>query len=203
MSLKKHDMIALKEPFTDYIVDKGDLPNLPMRFLIVGPSQFSGKTTVIANMLLRPYDKTDISGEDFYRNNFKGENMYVITPSADVDFKWKKLIEYKAIPPENIFSSYEEEDLKGIFDTVETKFKLAVADGEKPEHSLVILDDCSFDGSLKKKVCGAISKLFCNARHILLSSILTSQKYSDIPTTCRAATQGRGSYKLKGFYVNV
>jgi hypothetical protein len=185
MSTIKHDMIAMHEPFTDYIVDKGDLPNLPFRWLIVGPSQFSGKTTVIANMLLRPYDNTDSAGKDYYKDNFKGENLYIITPSADIDHKWKKLIEYKKIPPENVFSSYEEDDLKGIQERVEEKFKEAVAEGEKPEHSLVILDDCSFDGSLKKKVCGAISKLFCNSRHILLSSILTSQKYSDIPTTCR------------------
>ena len=59
-----------------------------------------------------------------------------------------------------------------IYEEVQNKFK------ENPKtHSLIILDDVSFSGGLKKKLNGIIARIFSNGRHINLSCILTSQKY--------------------------
>jgi hypothetical protein len=69
-------------------------------------------------------------------------------------------------------------------------YKNSVESGEVPTNKLIIFDDTSHQGVLKNKTHGIISKLFCNGRHILVSTILTSQKYSDILTTCRENFNG-------------
>jgi len=181
----QHDILVMKDPFDGYKIPKGDLPDLPFRIEIIGKSQYAGKTNLVANLLLRPTGKDDVHGQDYYMHNFKGENIYVISPSTSVDHKWAKLIEYKGIPPQNVFHQYNEEDLEGVYEKIQREYAEALEARRAPPHSLVILDDCSFDGSLKSKLNGAITKIFCNGRHYLISCILTSQKYSDILTTCR------------------
>jgi len=175
----------MKDPFESYKIDKGDLPDVPFRILIVGKSLYAGKTNLLDNLLLRPMDKDDVTGMSYYRNDFKGDDIYIFSPSAKIDHKLKKLIEYKEIPAGNIFHEYNEDALEGVYEKIKDSYEESKALDEKPRHSLVILDDCSFDGSLKSKMNGAITKLFCNGRHYLISTIITSQKYSDILTTCR------------------
>ena len=48
----------------------------------------------------------------------------------------------------------------------------------------------SFGGALKARNYGAITRLFCNGRHLNISTIVTAQKHSDIHTTCRENTTG-------------
>lgn len=181
----KHDMMVMKDPFESHKIDKGDLPDLPFKMLVVGKSQFAGKTNLVANLLLRPMDNNDIYGMSYYKKDFEGEDMYVICPSTVIDHKWNKLIEYKKIPPGNIYTSYNESDLEAVYQGIIKKYNHSIENDERPKHSLIILDDCSFDGSLKSKTAGVIAKLFCNGRHYLISSLLTSQKYSQISTVCR------------------
>jgi len=52
-----------------------------------------------------------------------------------------------------------------------------------PPHSLIIFDDCSFSPEFKKSKI--VKKIYQNGRHILLSTIVTAQVYTNISTAAR------------------
>jgi len=173
-----------------YRIDKGMGINLPMKELIIGKSQLSGKSTNIGNQLLRPYDETDKSADIFYNLDFPGRNIYVVCPSINIDTKWQTIIEQKQIPEGNIYYNYNEDELNDLYNRLEANFLDAVRNDRTPEHTLLILDDCSFSGKLKEKLYGVISRIASNGRHILLSIIVTAQKYSTIHTGLRENATG-------------
>ena len=70
------------------------------------------------------------------------------------------------------------------------EFNETVEAKEKPQQKLFFFDDMSAGGNFKKKMHGVMAKIFCNGRHILLSTIVTAQKYSDIPTVVRENLTG-------------
>lgn len=183
--MSHNPMLVAKDRFSSFKVPKEDTPDLPFRIEIVGKSQYAGKTNIILNLILRPMDSEDSEGQNLYKNDFEGEDIYLISPSLHIDEKLSKIIEYKDIPAGNTFDQYSELNLESIYGVIKGKFEEAIRRGDKPVHSLVILDDCSFSGALKEKLHGALAKIFCNGRQMLISVILTSQKYSDILTVCR------------------
>ena len=162
---------------------KHRLFNLPLRLLIVGASQRSGKTNRVANLLLK-------KSPNGYRGLFEGENIYIVSPSADTDQKIKTIRDQLDIPDSNVFLDYDEGILMDLYSILEDNFNEAMANDEAPPRTLIFLDDMSFSGALKARSHGAISKFFCNGRHINLSTIVTSQKYSDIATVCRENATG-------------
>jgi len=164
-----------------YYTKKDLIFDLPLRIGIIGASQRSGKSSVIVNLVCR---------DEFYNKDFKGENIYIISPSIENDLKLKKMIEVKDIPDHNLFTEYDEGLLEELYDMLAEDYKNSVESGEIPTNKLIIMDDLSYSGALKNKTHGIIAKLFCNGRHILISSILTSQKYSDLLTTCRENLNG-------------
>jgi hypothetical protein len=179
------EILKMKDKAESYRIDKTPLPDLPMRLLVIGKSQFAGKTNLLANLMNRPYDDTDLTGTLGYRKDFKGHNMYVVCPSSDIDEKWGAIIEFKEIPSENVYSSYDEEALKMLYDRLTTQYKESINNGEKPEHTIILFDDISSSGKLKSKTNGVIAELFQRGRHILCSTVLLAQNYVDIPTACR------------------
>jgi len=164
-----------------YYTKKDLIFDLPLRIGIIGASQRSGKSSVIVNLVCR---------DEFYNKDFKGENIYIISPSIENDLKLKKMIEVKDIPDHNLFTEYDERLLEELYNMLAEDYKNSVDSGEKPTNKLIIFDDMSYSGALKNKTHGIISKLFCNGRHILVSTLLTSQKYSDLLTTCRENLNG-------------
>ena len=175
----------VKDDAEEHRVHKRTTFDLPMRVLIVGKSQLSGKTSTLVNLLLRPFDESDKEGEQFYMNDFEGDNIYIVCPSTDLDSKWKKIIHCKRIPEQNIYTRYDEQELEQLYTKLELNHYERKREGKKPVHSLVVFDDCSFSGDLKNKIHGVMSKFGCNSRHLFVSIIVTSQKYSDISTTLR------------------
>lgn len=178
-------IIAMSDKHINFRVNKGDLPDLPMRTIICGKSQLSGKTTAAGNMVLRPFDKTDLGGLGFYKDDFDGENIYIVSESLHLDDKLQSIIAGKEIPDVNQLSHFNEDQLTTIYESIEKNFNEAIAEGRKPKHSLWILDDIGFTGALKEKVNGILAKAFMNGRHILLSLICTAQKYTSIQTSLR------------------
>src|SRR3990167_4474072 len=178
------DTRIIKDSFDKNKVIKEFVPDLPFRILLVGKSQMAGKTNQIGNFVMRPMDENDKTG-NYYRNDFKPEDIYVVCPSIRVDKKWQDIILSRQIPPSNIMTSYDEDDLNDLYSQLEANFVRKESNGLKPEHSLIILDDCSFSGSLKKKMNGVLTKIACNGRHSLISLIVSAQKYTDLPTTLR------------------
>jgi hypothetical protein len=174
---KDIQIYKVKDPAEKFYVDKGKMFDLPMRLLVSGKSYLAGKTNLLTNLLLQD-DKR------LYRNNFKGDNIYIFT-SHSHDNKIKLIVDEMEIPACNMmYGDFDNDLLDALLDNIEEEFE------EEKKHSLIILDDMSFGGGLKSKTNGAIAKLFCNGRHFGCSVILTCQRYCDLPTTCRENATG-------------
>ena len=179
--MDKFEILKMKDKSDKLHIDKKLLFNLPAKIAIVGRSQLSGKTNMVSNFLLR-----DI----FYKNEFAPENIFIISPSLKTDKKLATIIEERDIPEENLFTEYQEEVLEALYEMLKDEYNEKISEGEQPQHKLFLFDDMSASGKLKEKMNGIMSKIFCNGRHILLSVIVTSQKYSDILTSCRENLTG-------------
>ena len=147
---------------------KHKLFDLPFRLLLNSKSQIGmGKTTLILNLLLNP--------EMDYGKFFKGEHIWIISNNK-LDNKLQMLAEYKEITEENIMS-YDEGVLLELYDQLEQDFLEDKANKEF-HHRLLIFDDVGYSGSLKNKQAGVISKLISNGRHLGLSQIYSSQRFT-------------------------
>ena len=173
----------MKDKNEKFYKEKGDLFNMSFRLLIIGKSLLSSKSNLIGNLLLQDDKK-------LYKDEFEGENIYIFSGSIDTDEKIKTIIEEKDIPSNNLFNEFDEEIVSAIYDLIKEEFTEAIKEKETPKHTLIIFDDMSFGGNLKKSMNGAISKIFCNGRHILCSVILTTQKATDILTVCQENASG-------------
>jgi hypothetical protein len=192
--LPKLEILKMRDNAEGNRVSKRSAFDLPMRVLIVGKSQLSGKTNTVGNLMLRPFDDTDESGSQFYKNDFDSEDIYIVCPSTLIDHKWSSIIKGKQVPDENIMMKYDEDQLTELYDKLEEQYHKQVDAGKKPTHKLIILDDCSFGGSLKEKMNGILARFACNSRHIMVSVIVTAQKYSDILCTIRENATGMMLY---------
>jgi len=183
-------ILPMKDEHVGLRISKPDTFDLPMRMIIVGKSQLSGKSTLMGNILLRPYDKDDVGGQQMYKDDFDGEDIYVVCPSIDLDSKWLAILKGKKIPDNNVWRQYDENELEKWYMGIEKAFHKAIEEGTKPKHVLLVLDDCSFSGDLKAKTNGTLSRIASNGRHILISMIVTAQKYSSISTSIRENATG-------------
>ena len=179
--MNKIEILKMKDKTDKLHLDKKLLFNLPMKLAVVGRSQLSGKTNMVSNFLLRNI---------LYKDDYAPENIFIISPSLATDRKLKTLIEERDIPEENLFTEYNEEVLEAMYEMLKDEYNEKISEGEKPEHKLFLFDDMSASGKLKDKMNGIMSKIFCNGRHILLSVIVTAQKYTDILTSCRENLTG-------------
>ena len=173
---KKYNIFKVKDSNEKHYTPKTIISDLPARILVVGKSQLSGKTNFLCNIL---------GQSDFYLDDFKGENIFLISGSISNDAKLRNLIECKEIDSANLYPDYDEEILEGIYEMIQEEFEEAIEKKKTPENYLIIMDDMSFGGALKGKNFGIINKIFSNGRHINLSCIITAQKYSDILTSAR------------------
>jgi hypothetical protein len=183
---KELSMYKAKDKADTYYTKKEDIFDLPIRLLIVGASQRSGKSNCVLNMVVRP---------EFYGNDFHGDDIFIVSGSLENDEKLKNLVKAKEIPEENLMLEYDEEILTELYDMLKEEYNKSIENKEKPKHKLIIFDDMSFDGSLKAKAHGIINKMYMNGRHILLNSIITAQKYSDISTGIREQANGLVLFK--------
>ena len=178
---KNFEIHKVKDDFNNTVKQKHNLFNLPFKLLIVGKSMIAAKSSLIINLLLK---------EEGYKDVFKGENVYIINPSFNLDKKNKILQRNMDIPDENIFTEYDEDVLTELYDMLEEQAIEEKEDNGKVEPKLIIMDDVGFSGDLKNKQSGVISKLFCNSRHIAINLVITGQRYSQFSTTSRTQATG-------------
>ena len=172
-------ILKVRDATDSYYTKLDGIFDIPMRLLIVGKSQLSGKTNLILNLILR---------NEFYRNKFDGENIFIVTNNK-LDNKLKILRKEKDIPDENVMA-FDEEDLEDLYEQLEDEFMDDVNDKKKPSNKLIIFDDVAYSGGLKKKTAGVISKIVMNGRHANISSIFTTQKFSLVQTGVRSNVTG-------------
>jgi GTPase SAR1 family protein len=164
----------MKDKSDNFRIIKKDLPDLPMRLLIIGKSG-SGKSSIIGNLLCIHY-KNDISPED----------IFIFSGSLEGDLKLKTMIEHLDIPKINLFDKFDEDILKELYSLLQDDFNESIEEKKKPSHKLIIFDDLSFTGSLKgRKNENMINKIFMNGRKFNINVIVTAQKYTDISTGAR------------------
>jgi len=173
--MKNYKILKVRDKTDSYYTEVPNLFDLPFKLLINGKSQLSGKTTIILNLLLNP--------EFGYDKLFEGENIYIISNNK-LDNKLEMMSEKLDIPPENRMI-FDEEAIEILYDSLEEEFMEETMNGGKPSNRLIIFDDCGYSGSLKNKQHGIISRLICNGRHLNLSQIYTSQRFSQVSTTLR------------------
>ncbi len=177
--MPKRQILKVKDKSDTYYTKIDKIFDLPFRILINGKSQLSGKTTIILNLLLR---------NAYYRDKFEGENIFIVSNNK-LDNKLKILMEQKEIPKEN-YMKYDEDELEILYDQLEDEFLDEVNDKKKPSNRLIIFDDVAYSGSLKNKTSGIVSKIVMNGRHLCLSSIFTTQKFSLVSTAVRTNITG-------------
>lgn len=178
--MSKYEIFAMNDNTESFKKKKDDfLFDLPFRIAIVGKSELSGKTTVLANLLLL-----------YYRGDFDSEDIYIISPSAKSDNKWKMIIKNLEIPDSNIYTSYDEDELMALYEVIQENYNEATKNNEKPKHSLFVFDDVGYSSDLKNRENGIISLLACNGRHYLISSCCIIQKYTQLSTCFRENLTG-------------
>lgn len=169
------EILKVRDPSDRNFTPKNRLFDLPFRIALIGKSQFSlGKTTIILNLLLR---------DKFYGKDFNGENIYIVSNNP-ADKKLKILMEEKDIPDSN-FMSFDESTLEALYEIIEEEFE----EEKKKQNRLIIFDDVVASGGLKQAT-GIISKMIMQGRHVGLSQIYTSQKYSLLSTGLRSNITG-------------
>lgn len=173
--LKLYKMIDKTDSNT---TQKDLIDNLAFRTILSGRSGL-GKTSIIGGLLLLP---------NFYKNDFLGERIFLFSPMKN-DYKMNVIVKEKDIPSDNIFTEYDDDVLNALYDSLVDEYEENLEDGVKDKkklNSLIILDDMSFDGSLKSGMYNAINRVFMNGRKHLISIIISSQKYSQISTGQRS-----------------
>ena len=178
---KSYKILKVRDKNDSYYTPVERLFDLPFRLLINGKSQLSGKTTIILNLLLNPtfgYDKM-----------FDGEDIHIISNNK-LDNKLALMADKLDIPEENR-QEFDEGYLEVLYEDMEETFMEDVAEGLKPKNKLIIFDDCGYSGSLKSyKKRNIVDKMICNGRHLNLSQIYTSQRFSQCSTCLRTNLTG-------------
>jgi len=183
MPHKKLEVLKMRDRNESYHKKKGMLFDLPMKVAIIGRSQLSGKSNLVGNLLLSEDPR-------LYRHEFEGTNIYIFSPTAKTDFKIRTMIDELEVPTSNVFSSLDENVLDALYEMIEDEFKSKVAQKQRPPHFLFYFDDVSASGDLKKHKNGALAKIVQNGRHVLISTIVTSQTYIDTPRFLRENMSG-------------
>ena len=176
-----YSILKVRDSTDNFYTEIPGLFDLPMRLLINGKSQLSGKTTIILNLLANPNFP--------YHKLFKGENIYIFSNNK-LDNKLKMMGD-RLIIPENNMNEFDAGYVEQLYEKLEDEFLEETAQGGKPANRLIIFDDCGYSGSLKSYGKGTIiDRLICNGRHLNLSQIYTSQKYSQCSTCLRTNITG-------------
>ncbi len=175
--MSNFDILKVRDPTDKHFTKKDIIFDLPFKLAIIGKSQISlGKTSIIINLLLR---------DKYYKNDFKGENIYVITENK-LDFKLNHVLKKEKDIPDSNFFNFDEAILEELYNILEEEFD----EEKKKQNRLIIFDDVAFSAGLKGSMTGILSKIVMNGRHIGLSSIFTTQKYSLIGTNIRTQLTG-------------
>ena len=178
---KSYKILKVRDKNDSYYTPVDRLFDLPFRLLINGKSQLSGKTTIILNLLLNPtfgYDKM-----------FDGDDIHIISNNK-LDNKLAMMADKLDIPEENR-QEFDEDYLEILYEDIEEEFMEDTSEGRKPKNKLIIFDDCGYSGSLKSYSKGNIvDKMICNGRHLNLSQIYTSQRFSQCSTCLRTNLTG-------------
>jgi hypothetical protein len=186
-------MLKVKDKGDSYYTEIPGWFSLPPRILLQGKT-LSGKTTALLNAMLR---------DNMFGPHYKGDDIYIVSPSLETDEKLKKLIEFKNIPDSNLIPLMDEEILQELWNKIEADYLQAVQSKKKPPNVIVIFDDVSASGALKNKKNGMMAQFACVGRHINVGFIVTAQKLTDVPTLLRENLSGAICFDMSEKQLNL
>mgnify|MGYP003630832554 CR=1 FL=1 len=170
-------VFKMKDISDNFTIKKDDIPSLPMRMLAIGRTGCGKSSIALGNLLLR---------DEFYRNDFLPENIFVFSGSLSGDIKLRTIIDNLDIPSSNLFDTYDQESAHDIYDMLVENFNEKINDKLKPEHSLIIFDDLGFTNLQKtNKKNNILDKILCNGRKFLISTFTLNQKLTQLNTNAR------------------
>ena len=147
------------------------LPQPPFRMLVAAQS-FSGKTTMLMNMLMRP--------EFGYRKYF-GARVFIFSNSLITDPIWKELPEEWR---KRAHHTWNEERFKSICDG-QTKLLKEEGGVKTSKNAICIVIDDSIDMIAHTQGVKSIDAMYMRGRHSNISIVITTQEYMKIPKTLR------------------
>ena len=173
------------------------LPRTPLRGIILGPSG-SGKTVCMVDMILR-----------LYRGAWA--RLYVFSPSVDIDMTWKPVKEYSeqvlGVNPDKERCFYSEWDPGALQAIVDQQAKITqLAKTHKMTQLpgiLIVVDDFADDPRIMHASGGAsaggsmLNTLFIRGRHMMISTLVSSQKLRLISPTIRVNVQFMLVWRLR------
>lgn len=182
--MNKLKILKMRDSSDSNVTKKKNIFDLPMRLLIISKSG-DGKSSYLGNLLLR---------NEFYRNDFLPENIFIFTGSKHGDKKLKTIIDELDIEDSNVVDGYSEDYLDMIYDMLVENYNEKIEDKVKDKkelNSLIIFDDLAFNNSFKDKGKNdMIRKLYLNGRKYNISVVIISQKYSAVSTAVRENATG-------------
>lgn len=155
------------------------LPKPPFRWSIIGASH-SGKTNMLCNLFRK----------NFYGKFWKKDNIFVFSPTVELDDKLKE-----CIPSNNFYDEFNPEILQEIYDQ-QHGIKKTLGPGKMPD-VLVILDDCLGTGAFQRN--SIITKYIHKTRHYKVSMIYTSQLLKGLGTNIRANSDVISIFRCTNF----
>ena len=173
--------LKVKDKTDSYVTKIPLLFDLPMRLLINGRSG-SGKSNMLVNLLLNDNYP--------YKRLFKGDNIYLFSPTVKGDKKLEIIAEELEIDDSNCFDELDDELLDDLYDNLVDDYKEKISNNETPENKLIIIDDFSSSGAMSQKRFNSVGKLFCNSRKFLCSIVVLQQSYLHTNKTIRENASG-------------
>jgi hypothetical protein len=148
------------------------LPKPPFYMLMVAPSGV-GKTTLLMNMICR---------KEYYGKKFDEDHVLVWSSTKDLDPTWSSPWLNGIVDRDNIFNEFSQEHLQEVVDHIKKE-------REQNDHKpyLFIFDDMITEGicSTNPWMVGMLEKLSMWGRHVGISTVILSQKYSMISKKIR------------------
>ena len=178
--LKIHDISGKREshPLKHFF-----LPILPMRMLIVAPSN-SGKSNLLKNMLLRP----EFGYRDYFTDpKTNALNYFVFSRTLGADHTLDSLVDQ--LPKFHAYREWDDTIIRDIMEYSRSKTDRGV---------LLILDDMITDANAFNKRSGnLLNELAFMGRHHKVSFIITCQSYTSIQRPIRINTSAIIAFNLK------
>jgi len=182
MSDKKNDHIVKYHSKQSKVED---VPILPMRSLIIGPSA-SGKTYLLNNLITNIYKKCF-------------ERVYIFSQSIYLDRTYDPIKEtQKEIKNEDLyFETFDESALQNIINNHSRIISKLKEEKMSEMYNICIVIDDFIDDRRISNNSKALNSLFIRGRHSFISTICLIQKYISVSPMIRLNVSAVMIFKLK------
>ena len=159
--------------------------------MLVGPSG-SGKTVLLTNMIL-----------DIYKGCFS--RIYIWSPSIEVDNTWKPVNNYirDNIKPSDretcYFDSYEPAELEAVINTQKKVIDYQKEQKHKDLYQILIVIDDFADDTNFTRTSQLLHQLYIRGRHYMISTITSTQVYTQISPIVRKNMTHLFIYRLRNY----